>query len=253
MESNPNNLRIAGVDRTLSILEAFLVSRTWRLSDLSRHLEMNKASVYRTLQALKVRGYIQQDEPGGLYSLGQSAALLGRAASRESQPNVEHRHLLRLAEQTGEVVLFYGLQGHRYVCIDRIYLDDRVPVTVEVGDTLGLHAGAGKSILAFQSDEFIRTVLSASLPRYSSLTIVDPDSVMNLLDTIRRQKYWVSKGEITPGTSGISAPVYSSGGIVKHALCLTVSSDRLSDDRLAYLLDRVMDAAASISQSYGYE
>ena len=253
MNDSPKVRSTSGVDRTLSVLEAFLVRPAWRLSDLSRHLEIGKASVYRILRALEIRGYIEQDGAGGMYLLGPSVALLGSAASGQNRVDLDRSHLLRLAQQSGEVVLTYVLRGHRYLCTDRVSLNSTVPVTVEIGDTIGLHAGAGKSILAFQSEDFIRKVLSSPLSKYSDSTPLDPLAVRKMLDTIVKQEYWISYGEITPNTIGISAPIRSATGAVDRAICITVSSNHVSDKRVDYLVECVADAASSISQSFGYK
>ncbi|GAA5155384.1 IclR family transcriptional regulator [Microbacterium pseudoresistens] len=253
--TEPKNNSLVGVERTLSVLEAFLQRSSWGLSDLARHLELNKAVVYRIVRSLEQRGFVEQPEERGAYVLGPAAVALGRSVKNRSLATVARRHLVRTAESTGEVTLLYSLRGHRYLCVDRLDMNSATEVTVEVGDTVGLHAGAGRSILAFQDDRFVDEVLAAPLSRYTNRTPNDPKQIRELLAGIRRTGHCVSAGEITPETVGVSAPVRDDKGRVRYAVCISVDApgDQVDPLRLDYLVGAVVDTAASISQSLGYQ
>jgi len=217
MTTSKNNT-LLGIERGLSVLEAFIERSSWGLSDLARHLDLNKTVVYRIVRSLEQRGFLEQPEERGPYFLGPAAVALGRSGSSRSLLTIARRHLVRAAESTGEVALLYSMRGHRYLCVDRLDVNSDTEVTVEIGDTIGLHAGAGKSILAFQEERFVDEVLAAPLSRYTDATPVDPDGVREMLDQIRETHHWVSNGEITPNTVGISAPIRDSDGRVNQYL-----------------------------------
>lgn len=253
MTESKNNT-LLGIERALSVLEALIQRSSWGLSDLARHLDLNKAVVYRIVRSLEQRGFLEQPEERGPYLLGPAAIALGRSVKSKSLVTVARRHLVRAAESTGEVALLYSMRGHRYLCVDRLDVNSDTEVTVEVGDTIGLHAGAGKSILAFQHERFVDEVLSSPLSRYTKGTPVEPERIREMLTRIQEAHHWVSNGEITPNTVGISAPVRDSKGRVKYAFCISVDAPggQLDPARLDYLVSAVVDTAASISQSLGY-
>ncbi|WOF23956.1 IclR family transcriptional regulator [Microbacterium betulae] len=253
MTDSKNNT-LLGIERALSVLEAFIHRSSWGLSDLARHLDLNKAVVYRIVRSLEQRGFLEQPEERGPYLLGPAAVALGRSVKSKSLVAVARRHLVRAAESTGEVALLYSMRGHRYLCVDRLDVNSDTEVTVEIGDTIGLHAGAGKSILAFQDDPFVDEVLAAPLSRYTEATPVEPDRIREMLTQIQGTHHWVSTGEITPNTVGISAPIRDPKGRVKYAFCISVDAPggQLDPTRLDYLVSAVVDTAASISQSLGY-
>lgn len=232
------------------VLDAFVGRSEWRISDLARHLSLPKAGIHRIVQSLEACGYLRQDGARGAYSLGPQAVAIGRSALSQASAVRPHRHLVRLSEMTGAVALYYELRGHRYVCLERLDVTSVVPTTVEVGDTMGLHAGAGKSILAFQPESFISQVLSAQLPKYSSSTPASPAEVRQCLNEIRRAGYWVSRGEITPGTVGISAPVIGASGTVANAICVSLEVP-VDDDFVGRIAEEVRQVASVISQEVG--
>ncbi|WP_169806597.1 IclR family transcriptional regulator [Microtetraspora malaysiensis] len=243
---------LQGVDRVLTVLEAFVGQAEWRVSDLAKHLGMHKAVTHRIVRSLEARQFLEQAEARGSYSLGSAAVALGRAAGRRAPRTAARRHLIRLAEQTGEVVLFYTLRGHRYVCVERLDINAETAVTVEIGDTIGLNAGAGKTLLAFQDERFIQEVLAAPQPRYTDRTPTDPAVIHDMLDRIRAEGVWISEGEITPHTVGVSAPVWDTEGSVRYCVCVTVLERAVDERRLASLSAAVQDTATAVSQSLGY-
>ncbi|MGO1971427.1 MAG: IclR family transcriptional regulator [Propionibacteriaceae bacterium] len=253
--AEPKGQTLLGVERAISVLEAFIYRSSWGLTDLARHLELNKAVVYRLVRSLEQRGFLEQPEERGPYYLGPAAIALGKSVESRSIVTVARRHLLRVAEQTGEVVLLYAIRGHRYLCMERLDVNSNTDVTVEVGDAVGLHAGAGKSILAFQDPSFVNEALSAPLSRYTADTPTDPDRIREILHEVRAANHCVSRGEITPKTVGVSAPVRDMKGRVKHSVCISVnaSDGQVDSARLDHLIGAVVDTAASISQSLGYQ
>lgn len=241
---------LQSVVRTTMVLDAFAGRSEWRVSDLARSLGLPKAGVHRIVQSLEACGYLRQNDARGAYSLGGQAVALGRNALSQASAARPYRHLARLSEMTGAVALYYELRGHRYVCLERLDVTSVVPTTVEVGDTMGLHAGAGKSILAYQPDSFISQVLSAQLPKYSPATPVSAADVRACLAEIRRNGYWISRGEITPGTVGISAPVVTASGRVSNAICVSLQGP-LSDGFVQTVAAEVRQSALIISQEVG--
>lgn len=243
---------LQGVDRVLTVLEAFVNQTEWRVSDLAKHLGIHKAVTHRIVRSLEQRQYLEQTEARGSYSLGPAAVALGRAAGRRAPRTAARRHLIRLAEQTGEVVLFYMLRGHRYVCVERLDINAETALTVEIGDTIGLNAGAGKTLLAFQDEQFLGEVLAAPLPRYTDQTPTDPDVIRGMLEKIRAEGIWVSSGEITPDTLGVSAPVRDADGPGTYCVCVTMSTRTVDERRLASVSAAVQDTATAVSQSLGH-
>ena len=59
------------VKRALDILEAFMDSNeALGITELSRRVRLNKSTTYRMVQALRMRGYVHQDDHTNKYILG---------------------------------------------------------------------------------------------------------------------------------------------------------------------------------------
>ena len=67
---------LQGVDRVLTVLEAFVNQTEWRVSDLAKHLGIHKAVTHRIVRSLEQRQYLEQTEARGSYSLGPAAMAL---------------------------------------------------------------------------------------------------------------------------------------------------------------------------------
>ncbi|MBM6588852.1 IclR family transcriptional regulator [Brevibacterium sp. RIT803] len=241
---------LEAVERSTRILNAFTERAEWRVSELARHLDLPKAGVHRVMYSLELCGYLNQEESRGAYTLGTRAVALGRQASARASAIRPHRQLIQLSESTGTMALYYELRGHRYVCLERLDVNAFSPMTVEIGDTVGLHAGAGKSILAYQPTQFVDEVLSARLPQYSSSTPTNPRAIREILTEIKNDGFWISYGEITEGSVGISAPITDAHGFVTKCVCISFPESMAKTELLDRWSNEVRQVAATISQQF---
>src|SRR5699024_9807034 len=124
---------VTSIDRALSVLEtlADAGARGMPLAELATTLGENKATVHRTLAALKHRGFVDQ-AIGGSYVLGIAATAL--AARCEASDELAH---------------VGGLRGTRVVYLDKVEPDRAVRVWSSIGRGVpALTTALGRSLLA---------------------------------------------------------------------------------------------------------
>ncbi|WP_061134098.1 IclR family transcriptional regulator [Caballeronia fortuita] len=143
---------VAAVDRTLSLLEAFLDDPGGRsLSELEQRTGLFKSVILRYMISLEARGFVHK-EPDGLYRLGYRAAQFGRAFENgvdmvaTLKPVVE-----RLSERTGSSASIYVRDGDWRVCLLRAEPERDVRVAIRAGTRRPMDKSA--SSLAFRRFE----------------------------------------------------------------------------------------------------
>jgi len=143
---------VAAVDRTLSLLEAFLDQPGSRsLSDLEQRTGLFKSVILRYMLSLEAHSFVHKEQ-NGRYRLGYKAAQLGRAFESSVdlvttlQPVVE-----RLSKKTGNSASVYVRDGDSRLCLLRAEPERDVRVAIRAGTRRPMDKSA--SSLAFKRFE----------------------------------------------------------------------------------------------------
>ena len=96
--------RIQSVDRAVDLLLALAAALPAESTApaLARACGLNRATAWRLLKTLQVRGLVALDEATGRYSIGPTAVELGNAAGPDALVAAAHPVLERTCAQTGE-------------------------------------------------------------------------------------------------------------------------------------------------------
>lgn len=245
------SVRVQSVDRAVDLLLAVAAAQPEAATApaLARTCGLNRATAWRLLKTLQVRGLVSVDESTGRYSIGLTTMELGNAAGPETLIAAAHPILERLCEQTGETASLAvpGMGG-------LIYLDEVTPTAVLTASWLGrsvpLHAtSTGKALLAFLPGPQVHRVLAGPLTRFTDTTITNPDTLAVELTATRRRGYGVCAGELESSLYGVSAPVLDRNGRPLAVLSVWGPRDRVTPERFAELGDVAVRAAAELGGS----
>jgi DNA-binding IclR family transcriptional regulator len=199
------------------------------LGEMSSRMRINKATLHRTLAALRFRGFVDQDITTSRYRLGHAALNLGsHYLSEEGLPNLLHPILVDLCSLTDELCHLGRLENTNIV-----YLDKVEPMrSIRVWSAVGLVKPAsltamGRAILAALplDRETIKPFAGSASER---------DKLWDALVRARETGYAYEIGE-TEGIIGCVAVA------VKHetqpiaAVSLTVPVERFTEDRITEL------------------
>lgn len=200
------------LEKGLRILDLFCADeKAFSLSEISRRLEINKTSVYRYVNTLCQRGYLQKGPKDKLYRLGIRTIPLAHSFLQKADI------VQRIKPYVDEVHTQFNL--HIDVGIiqnNSIYLVYRR----ESRDTMafanftfnaGLHnLATGKAALAFLPGEIQLEILQQSkLTPVTGATITDRDQLQNDLDETKERGYSINKEEFLPGLIAIGAPIFN--------------------------------------------
>ena len=202
---------MAAIERAVDVLFLFARSSgSLGVTEISKELGVSKAVVHRILTSLRERGLLSVDPESRRYALGP--AVLALAAAYRDQLDVRSLALdemRRLSAETDETATLSVRHGNRRVYVAQITPPREVKMTVPIGGSFPLHAGASsKAFLAWLSGGEIDLYLAENpLDALTEATIVAVDELRAELGRIRQQGFAVSLGERQHDAGSVAAPI----------------------------------------------
>ncbi|MER5326275.1 IclR family transcriptional regulator [Streptosporangium roseum] len=127
---------IQSLQRAFQLLEAIAAApRGARLSDLADAAALNRSTTHNLLATLQELGYVTQPGRGGVYTLTDRLADLGRGVSAADDLLRERLHpiLEEITKETGETCYLAVPVGAQYLCLDSVEAQAPLRLTVPVG------------------------------------------------------------------------------------------------------------------------
>ncbi len=243
------------VERALDILEVFVDSdKALGITELSRRVNLNKSTTYRMVQALRTRGYINQDDQTNKYYLGYkilkfASGFLNQNKIRE----IARRHLEELSRKTLQTVQLAIFEENKIVYIDQVEGSDIFQVRLKIGSRGPLHCtAAGKSILAFLPEEELKNTLKNSkLIPFTEKTIISVEHLRNEIRGIKRVGFSFCDREYDDHLRAIGAPILGIGSKVIGAVALVAPYNRIKVKEVSYYGNMVRETGLKISSEMG--
>lgn len=246
-------MEVRAVERALAVLEA-LQEDVQGLSELSRKLNLSKATLLRLLNTLTKQGFVDYNEKTKKYDLGLKLLQLGMTVSeRFDLKKVAGPYLEKIWNACGETVYLNIRNGNERLCIDCLHGKKDVRVVAYTGHKSPLYVGAsGKAILAFlDPQELDDYLMNVKLEKVAPGTITDIEALRKDLAKTREQGYATSFEERYSNALGASAPIRDVTGKVIASISITAPSNRTADEVKQYII-LVKEAAREISNKLGY-
>lgn len=220
-------------------------------AELSRRLELPRASVFRILHTLERAGFVQRVGDGNNYRLSIGVLRLGfeYLASMEltehGKPVIE-----ALRDQTGYSAHLVVRDAREVVFVAKAAGRSALFHSIQVGARLPAHATVlGRLLLSDLDMKALRTLYpEAKLQAYTPKTPTSLAALKKLIDVDRERGHGVSQGGFETGISTIAAPVYNDRREVTAAISITVPAQQLTDEQSQSLIPQVQAAAAHLSQ-----
>ncbi|MCP1336573.1 IclR family transcriptional regulator [Futiania mangrovi] len=219
-----------------------------RLSDVARDAGLGKTTTHRLLAALVDAGFAYQDSRDRRYHLGYELIRLGHLATRYDIAEVARPALLRLARETGDTVFLSAREGLEAICLDRQVGDFPIKtLTLDVGDRRPLGVGAGSlALLAFLPEEEIAEVVRGNEARLEAYPGFSPKALLQLAAETRARGHAHNDGRIVSAMAAVGVPVFDPKGRVAAALSLAAINERMSPDRIAWLVALLTEEARAL-------
>ncbi len=181
------------------------------ITHISNELNLNKATVHRTLGTLKNTGFAVQDPINRHYYLGPMIQRL------TSHPDLNHQnlillsleHLKHLRDFSGETSGLQIRSGTKRMVLEEVPSRHPIKFYTSKGFTGPLYTGAaGKVLLAELNQKELEIILkNMPLVPVGPNTITDKDLLHKELEKIRQQGYAFSLSETVDGAISIAVPI----------------------------------------------
>ena len=224
--------------------------------EMAQILRLPVSTVHRTLGLLEKEGYVQADPGTGRYRLGlEFFRMAHRAAARFPVTAVALpiiRELVAKCQETVRLSL-YDAQRQEMVFVAGVDSPHTVRYVEEPNKWVPVYAGAtGWAILAFLTAEERRRIYQrGGLAPITERTITDPASLELALEEVRKRGYAITRGQRTPGTVGLAAPIWGSNGRPMGGLVINIPEQRFDSSGEPALAKLLTDHGHRITVQLG--
>lgn len=246
---------VSSVDRAMQLLLTLAEQPDSGVTELAEATRNTKSLTFRLLYTLEQRGLVRKDPERRTYTLGYRALLLGDQSRRQSRLITTAEPILAdLSEVTRENALLLVREDLHSICIAMQASPQPLRIFAAVGRLGPLHAGGGpKVLLAFAPKDIQQRVISGTLEEFTDVSISDADALMETLDTIRKEGFVVSIGELDPNIFSIAAPIRDHSGAVIAALAVNGPTGRLTEETREGIEFAVKSNADRLSRILGWQ
>lgn len=238
----------------LRILDYFTIREPeLSLRELSGKSGLYKSRIHRLCGTLVAMRFLTR-MPSSSYRLGPKLMTLGKIyENTNSLVTISRTIMKQLAEDIGESVALFHLEGETSFCLARELGSSRLVFSIQEGDHMDLHASAaGRILLAFGTEELCEKILSpASLEKFTSETITNPKTIKNKLPIIRKRGFEINRGERELEVAAIAAPIFDYENKVESALVIVGPVQRFSKDHEQEKVMKLLEATNRISELLG--
>jgi IclR family transcriptional regulator, KDG regulon repressor len=242
------------VVKSMDLLNLFIDHPKLSLNEIVNLSGEPKTSVHRMVGSLEGMGFLQRDKEGR-FSLGLLFLQFGQLVSeRLDIREIALPIMTELRDDIGEAVNLIIRDGNEAIYIEKKDTIHPVRLYTKIGRRAPLYAGAcSRIILAFlpiqEQEEYLKAV---ELKAIGTGTIIDKDKLRMVLEESKKNGYTISNSELENNTFSIAAPIFDYTGNIIAGLSIAGPNERLLDERIPEILERLKKSTDLISQKLGW-
>lgn len=220
-------------------------------AELSRRLDLPRASVFRLLQTLEQMGFVERVGDSASYKLGIAVLRLGFEYLASMELAEHGRPIIDgLCVATGLSAHLVVRDGREVVFVAKSSGRSLMFSSIQVGARLPAHATVlGRILLAGLSLEDLRYLYAGTeLVAHTPQTPTTLSALQQLVEADALRGYGVSQGGFEAGISTIAAPVFDDHHKVTAAVSVTVPAQHVEPQALEEFVSQVCQAALRLSQ-----
>ncbi|MDL2285599.1 IclR family transcriptional regulator [Desulfovibrio sp. OttesenSCG-928-F07] len=245
---------LSSLANSLQILDFLSHKENQGVAEISKAIQLGRASVFRMLYTLEKYGYVSKDEHAK-YSLSIKFAYYGSLV-------VDRQNIVRIARPTLEKLsktfmetahLSILTNSGKLVFLAKNSSDNSLQMYSRIGEERDAYSSAsGKVMLAYMPYEQAKNF--AESYEYRALTNSSITSATQLLDELvktKEQGYGVDREEAEIGLVCFSAPIFNHRGNCVAAISISGPTIRMYS-RQADMIASLKQACGVVSGSLGY-
>jgi DNA-binding IclR family transcriptional regulator len=239
---------------SLELLDLLSEHKELRPIDISKLLNLSKASVFKMLYTLEKKNYVHK-LVNGKYCLGLKFAHYGSIAiETHNIYDIVKPYLQRLRDEHNETTHLGILDND----LNTLFMmkessNASIHMISSVGARVPFHVTAlGKVMAAFNlNEEFINRIRSYNFVKFNENSITDFDSFMKVLHKTKEQGYGEDLEENEIGLVCYAVPVIDIHGDAIAALSISGPSYRMFSNK-DKLIESLKKTSKEVSQALGY-
>jgi len=243
---------IAALARGLSVIRAFAYQRDQlTLAEISRLVDLPRATVRRCLITLNALNYVETD--GKYFSLTPKVLTLSQAYFSSSPlPHIARPYIEQVSASVGESCSVSVLASDEVIYIARSSRKRSASIQREVGVNLPAYCTSmGRVLLASltpeQLDAYFRRV---ELRKFNAKTMTDEAELRAILAQVKVDDFAIIDGELEPNLRAIAVPVRNMSGRIVAACHISSDANRVPLDKLeTSFLPPLREAVAHIRRA----
>jgi IclR family acetate operon transcriptional repressor len=247
---------VKSVIKVLDILEHLGSSqRAVSVSDLARSIGLNVSTVFRLLQTLMGRGYVEQERDNRGYMLGPRFFQMGSAYLQGSDlAAIARPHLEALRDSVGETAYLVIFSQGEIVQLGKADGKQAVSATIRSMVREPAYCTAtGKVLLSgLAADELENYVARVQLHAFTPQTVTSKAQLRREIAKVRESGYAVDNEEYVPNLCCVSVPVRDrNGGAPVAAISIAMPKMRFKKTFVPQWCALLTEKAALITQQLG--
>ena len=239
------------IDRAMDIIKTLAANSQWlSITELSKECNLPVSTMHRLLKSLETHGLIQKNEKTKEYSLGtlwlEYGLQMYDSIDFTSHIRAEMEKLMHIVSES---VYYSKPMGTDALIMERIDSpENQIRVVDKIGLRVPMNIGAANKImLAHMNKSTADEIINALIPKE------EQTSFYQKLDEIKENGYGISHGERTEGTISVAAPIFNHTGDIEGAISIGCVSFNMTDEKLQFLIDNVIESGKRISKNLGYK
>ena len=238
----------------IRVLEAVSDNQPAGLSELSREVDVPKATVLRMLRTLGELGWVAQSEAqAGKWVLTNHAfAVASRGSSGSVIRDAAMGPLNALQLDTTETVHLAVPDRGYMLIIERLDTPHVLRAFLPLGSRLPMHASStGMAYLSAADEAFVDEYLSGPLEALTPQTVVDPARLRAMIADTRARGYSINEQGLSTGITSIGVPLLGSGGVAAGSISISGPSSRIVPAKYQEYGEAAAGTALEISRALG--
>lgn len=248
---------IQSVDRALCILEILSdYEDGLGIAEISEKASLHKSTVYRILNTLMCKGYVNHDIVKNKYLLTFKLFEMGnKKIEKINLVAVAHPYLKELMEKTGEVVHIAVREESELIYVDKLEPKKSIIMYTRIGMRKQMYCTSmGKAIMAELTEEEVQDIWNRSdIQRYTDNTIVSLSDLKNNLKEVKNKGYALDNQEVENGIICIGAILKDHKSKICGSISVSGTVMSITEDRFQEISRDILECTNKISKELGYK
>lgn len=246
---------IGSIKKASDILAAISEEkRPLGITELTRRLNLPKATVATLVGTLEAIGYVEKDPFSQKYRIGPQLVQIGvRCVAGLDLVTTARAWMERFSFQFMEPINVGMLMGDSVTIIMRVEPENRYMIFPQAGSTVPLHSTCiGKALLAYlDRAERDRILEKYAFVRLTPNTITSKAEFLNELAEVKKTGVSFDHQENINGLAGIGGPIFNHAGVAIAAFAVSGNADRIK--KLSpEIVEAVKFTTQQVSAQLGY-